>query len=256
MTKLITNYDQIWQTTLGELEVVLSKPSFITWFKQTFILEIHDQTVIIGVPTNFALEWLRSKYQTHILEVLRRLIPDQHLQTIGFKIAQQSAQQVAPSPLPSPTIKELESPPRPTVAPHQFSEGNPPIPHTYTFDNFIVGTHNRLAHAASLAVASEPGTRHNPLFIYGGVGLGKTHLVYAIGNDIAARFPKKRILYASCERFANEFIHAIQTKRMEAFKERYRTVDVLLIDDIQFLAGKEGTQEEFFHTFNALHQTN
>ena len=257
MPDQLVSYDQLWQTTLGELEVVLSKPSFITWFKHTFIIDVTQGIATIGVPTSFALEWLSSKYQTHILDVLRKLLPEQQLRGITFRIAQQSSyqppieQELIPSTPAKAEIRESASTSIGVPVYETFA-----IPPGYTFENFIVGTHNRLAHAASLAVASEPGTRHNPLFIYGGVGLGKTHLIYAIGNEIARRFPKKRILYAPCERFANEFIQAIQNKKTEEFKQRYRNVDVLLIDDIQFLSNKAGTQEEFFHTFNALHQTN
>lgn len=251
------DYQTIWQTALGELEVAISKPSFITWFRDTCILDIQGTIITIGVPSNFALEWLANKYHFKILEVLKRLLPDHNLKELQFKIAQPSqafkparTETVTPKVTHSNGVRLEELPAPPTR--EEDGHLNP----TYLFESFIVGTNSRLAHAASLAVASEPGKRHNPLFIYGGVGLGKTHLVHAIGNEIRARFPKKRILYASCERFANEFIAAIQTKRMEAFKDHYRTVDVLLIDDIQFLSGKEGTQEEFFHTFNALHQTN
>ena len=254
----VVNYETIWRTALGELEVALSKPSFITWFRDTCILQIEGPDITVGVPNSFALEWLSNKYRAEILEALKRLLPDHNLKEILFKVAQpsQALKQVrlepivlAPTEAAGGRIESIES------TSERLKE-EAALNANYLFESFIVGTNNRLAHAASLAVASEPGKRHNPLFIYGGVGLGKTHLVHAIGNDIRARFPKKRILYASCERFANEFIRAIQTKRMEAFKEYYRNVDVLLIDDIQFLSGKEGTQEEFFHTFNALHQTN
>ena len=254
------DYETIWRTALGELEVALSKPSFITWFRDTCILAVDEPGITIGVPNSFALEWLSNKYQLQILDVLKRLLPEYTLKEIVFKVAQPS-QGLKPIRLAATGTKQRESTDQVqvdqeiTILASDQGRGDGVLNPAYLFESFIVGTNSRLAHAASLAVASEPGKRHNPLFIYGGVGLGKTHLVHAIGNDIAARFPKKRILYASCERFANEFIQAIQTKRMEAFKERYRTVDVLLIDDIQFLAGKEGTQEEFFHTFNALHQT-
>ncbi|MEK7460598.1 MAG: chromosomal replication initiator protein DnaA [Patescibacteria group bacterium] len=258
-TGAVVDYETIWRTALGELEVAISKPSFITWFRDTCILAIDEPLITVGVPTNFTLEWLSDKYRFQILEVLKKLLPEYSLKEVSFKIAQPSqglkpVRLDQPISVEPPTTSATEQATQPDLASAAVDDGH--LNPAYVFDSFIAGTNSRLAHAASLAVASEPGKRHNPLFIYGGVGLGKTHLVHAIGNDIAARFPKKRILYASCERFANEFIHAIQTKRMEAFKERYRTVDVLLIDDIQFLSGKEGTQEEFFHTFNALHQTN
>lgn len=248
----IVDYETTWRTALGELEVALSRPNFITWFRDTHILTVDDHAITIGVPNSFALEWLTNKYRTHILEVLRKLLPEANLREVGFKIASPHQQPIlVRADADIAFIKPAPAAAVSTATPS--SEGA--LQPSYLFESFIVGTHNRLAHAAGLAVASDPGKRHNPLFIYGGVGLGKTHLVHAIGNAIHARYPKKRVLYASCERFANEFISAIQTKKMEVFKERYRSVDVLLIDDIQFLSGKEGTQEEFFHTFNALHQT-
>lgn len=253
-----TYFDTLWRTTLGELEVEISKPNFITWFRDTSILGIEDRVLLIGVPNSFALEWLANKYRPQILRVLKKLLPDDNLQTIEFKIA-------------APGTVRASQPAADVVLPKAVTETAPAaIAHTtdatgaggfalsphYTFDSFIVGTHNRLAYAAGLAIASEPGRRHNPFVIYGGVGLGKTHLMQAIAQAILLKNPRTRVLYAPCERFANEFIQAIQTKRTETFKEKYRNVDVLLIDDIQFLSGKEGTQEEFFHTFNALHQSN
>lgn len=250
------NLDRIWQTALGELEVVLSRPNFITWFKHTFIVGIDKDTVTIGVPNSWAGEWLTNKFQPDILQVLRKLLPDTPVKRIVCKIAQQG-KTTHPKPNIEPVRERADGP--------AAAQGNiireaatfaPNLHATNTFDSFIVGTHNRLAHAASLAVSSEPGKRHNPLFIYGGVGLGKTHLMQAIGHEIMKQDPKIRVLYAPCERFANEFIGAIQNKKTDEFKQKYRNVDVLLIDDIQFLAGKEGTQEEFFHTFNSLHQTN
>ncbi len=255
--EITIEYEKVWHTALGELEVMLSKPNFITWFRNTFIFSIDADEVVIGVPNSFTLEWLRNKYQIPITEVLRRLLPDRSLKQIQFKIAQPG--RTTPTPLPTPVITIAQTQTKSGALDESLSQSTEPtLPFNpnNTFTNFIVGMHNRLAHAASLAVASDPGKRHNPLFIYGGVGLGKTHLIQAIGNEIVHKYPKKRILYSSCERFANEFIHAIQKKKTDDFKEKYRNVDVLLIDDIQFLSGKEGTQEEFFHTFNALHQTN
>jgi chromosomal replication initiator protein len=252
------NYETIWRTALGELEVAISKPSFITWFRDTCILQIEGVAITVGVPNSFALEWLSDKYRLEILDILKRLLPDHSLKELFFKIAQpsQALKPVRLEPVVISGTRSAKDGERAGTPATEVVKEEGVLNPNYLFESFIVGTNSRLAHAASLAVASEPGKRHNPLFIYGGVGLGKTHLVHAIGNDIRARFPQKRILYASCERFANEFIRAIQTKRMEAFKEYYRGVDVLLIDDIQFLSGKEGTQEEFFHTFNALHQSN
>lgn len=252
------SYETAWQTALGELEVSVSKPTFETWFRHTFIFSIDGATATIGVPNNFVLDWLAKKHRGQILDVLRKLLPDHQIKEVAFKVAvpkQAPQQAITLQPLAT-TPATADAAPAATVPERPRDSSVWELNPHYTFENFIVGTHNRLAHAAALAIASEPGRRHNPFFIYGGVGLGKTHLIQAIGNEIKRADPKKRILYSSCEKFGNEFIAAIQTRRMEAFKEKYRNVDVLLIDDIQFLAGKEGTQEEFFHTFNALHQTN
>lgn len=235
---------EIWQAALGALEVTLSKANYTTWFKGTQIVSISDEEIIIGVPNNFTKEWLRNKYHPDILATLKKLHPP--LQKIDYKVVTTPAHS---APL---TIDPISSPKPETSATPALSAFNP----KYTFDSFIVGNNNRLAHATSLAVAEKPGEAHNPLFIYGGVGLGKTHLIHAISNEIRRRYPNKKVLYVSCEKFTNEFIQAITAGRINDFKNIYRNVDVLLVDDIQFLSHKEGTQEEFFHTFNALHQTN
>lgn len=237
---------KIWQTALGELEVVLSKANFTTWFKETFILTVEEGVVTIAVPNSFTEGWLRNKYHKQIQETLSKLIPD--LKKIQYKITTREA----------PEIKKIitkELPSREELLQEEtLKEGS--LKKNYVFETFIVGNSNRLAYATSKAVASEPGSKHNPLFIYGGVGLGKTHLIQAIGNTINRNQARKKVIYASCEKFASEFINAIQNKKLDIFKRRYRDADVLLIDDIQFLGGKESTQEEFFHTYNTLHQTN
>lgn len=258
MTERVIDLKTVWQTALGDLEVAISKPNFVTWFKGTTILGIEKEVVMIGVPNSFVLTWLSEKFHKEILTALQKILRDLPVRTLQFEIIKTDARNAPREKLrlaPIDLTKQSTLPP--AVA---QTHSNQPLPTTslnphYIFDNFIVGTHNRLAYAASRAVAAGPvDTRHNPLFIYGGVGLGKTHLMHAVGNQILADTPKKRILYASCEQFANEYVHAIQTRSMDRFKERYRNADVLLIDDIQFLSGKEGTQEEFFHTFNNLHQ--
>lgn len=242
--------EQLWQTTLGELEVTLSKVHFTTWFKGTFVVSDEDNLIIIGVPNSFAQEWLKNKYHGQIFEVLKKFRPE--LTEIKYKICSIAPPNLASQPIDTPINTNKIS-----------KDGDKePIDNTfnlntnYTFDNFVVGSSNRLAHAASVAVSNKPGKKYNPLFIYGGVGLGKTHLVQAVGNEIKKRNPKAKIVYAPCEHFANDFIDALQNKKIDNFKRKYRDTDVLLIDDIQFLSGKEGTQEEFFHTFNALQQGN
>ena len=241
----IPNEKETWQAVLGELEVSLSKANFTTWFKDTFILNLSPENFIIGVPNSFAKEWLEKKYYPQILASLQKLHPQ-----VKAYSCQVVSTQFKPEPLPmsegkSPVFtRQAETPINITLNPK------------YTFDTFIVGGSNRLAAATAQAVAAKPGIVYNPLFLYGGVGLGKTHLAQAIGHEILAANNKKRIIYVSCENFTNEFVQSISTGKVNDFKKKYRDADVLLIDDIQFLSGKEGTQEEFFHTFNALHQSN
>lgn len=240
-----TNLDEIWQATLGELEVVLSTANFNTWFKDTGIADISDGQATVRVPNNFSREWLQKKYHGHILNILQKLVS---VKSVTYKII---------TPGKPPLIGLANAKPATTNYAQQNQEAQPfPLKEDFTFETFIVGPHNRLAHATSLAVAQHPGKTHNPLFIYGGVGLGKTHLMCAIGHQVIKTFPNKKVLYISCENFANEYISSIQNKRTESFKKKYRSVDVFLIDDIQFLSRKEGTQEEFFHTFNHLYQNN
>jgi len=236
--------DEIWQTALGELEITLSKANFTTWFKGSFIFSNSGGEIVIGVPNNFAKEWLQNKYHKEIAAVLKKI--QSQVDTVTYKVC-------SPATVPVPAVlkqtkTETVEPPEPPRHIHLNSR--------YRFDNFVVGNSNRLAHATASAIAHKPGEVYNPLFLYGGVGLGKTHLVQAIGNEILAKAPKKKVIYVSCERFANDFISAIQNGKINDFKKAYRDADVLLVDDIQFLSGKEGTQEEFFHTFNTLHQSN
>jgi len=243
---------KIWQTTLGELEVILSKANFTTWFKDTFIHSIDNGIVIVAVPNSFTETWLRNKYHDQIQLTLQKLVPD--LQEVKYKITSREVPESEKTKTGDKQKTKEVVEKKEIVDIVSIKEGS--LNRRYTFDSYIVGNSNRLAYATSKAVSSEPGTKHNPLFIYGGVGLGKTHLIQAVGNEITRRNPRKRIIYASCEKFANEFIDSIQNKRIDSFKKNYRNADLLLIDDIQFLGGKESTQEEFFHTFNSLYQTN
>ena len=242
---------QIWQAALGELELALSKANFTTWFKNTFIFSYDDSSVTIGVPNTFTKAWLEKKYHSAILKALQK-ITDSKIRNVSYRVEARSTNarlisSSAAAPIAPTTVKvEIE----PTAV-NKFG-----LNHRYTFGNFVIGKGNELAQAASLAVAQKPGEAYNPLFIYGGVGLGKTHLMQAVGNQVLHLAPDKRVLYVSCEKFTNDFIKSISSNRVDRFKEAYRSVDVLLIDDIQFLAGKEGIQEAFFHTFNDLHQAN
>lgn len=247
--------EEIWQTVLAEMELSISKANFTTWFRGTRILENDDKTVIIGIPNNFTKAWLFNKYHSQMFQIIKKSVPD--LQKLDYRIAtSNSVHKIDNSPKSSSKPTTNTSNQTKSIQTDLTKLTSPVFNQKYSFDNFIVGNNNRLAHATSRAICEKPGELYNPLFIYGGVGLGKTHLVHAIGNEIQNRFPEKKILYVSCEDFTNEFIQSITSGKINDFKKKYRNVDVLLVDDIQFLSHKEGTQEEFFHTFNALHQTN
>lgn len=254
------NTHELWQAVLGELELKLSKAHFTTWFRNTFISEYRNGEVIIGVPSNFTQSWLEKKYHREIMESLqnvtnvavRKLI--YRVETKATPATPVQLKREEPAALQFKTTEDYGFiPTQPTgEVPTSSIAVNP----SYTFQSFVVGKQNELAHAAAQAVAAQPGGTYNPLFVYGGVGLGKTHLLHAIANEMRRRNPNVRIMYVTCEHFTNDFIHSVRTGKGKDFKDRYRNVDLLLIDDIQFITGKEGTQEEFFHTFNALHQDN
>ncbi|HEX3220382.1 MAG TPA: chromosomal replication initiator protein DnaA [Candidatus Limnocylindria bacterium] len=232
---------QVWRAVLGELQVSLSPANFETWLKDTTLVEIDETRFRIAAPNGFARDWLDNRYRTLVSQTLARVVNGSV--QVEFVVADASG------PLPE-QMDEDGLPPPPASAGGNTVNLNG----RYAFANFIVGSANRLAHAAALSVAERPGHAYNPLFLYGGVGLGKTHLMHAIGNAVAAKFPRKRILYATSEKFTNDFINSIREQKMEDFRNRYRRIDVLLIDDIQFIAERERTQEEFFHTFNAIHE--
>ena len=241
----------LWQAVLGELEVSVSRANFSTWFKHTSIISNQDGHVVIGVPNVFTKSWLEKKYHGDIKAALQKM--GAGVQTVEYKIGAAPAAATPSRPAkadhrPAAAV-QTSLPTAAEARPHNLNE-------KYTFDTFVVGSSNELAYAACQAVAKNPGTKYNPLFIYGGVGLGKTHLMQAVGNEISRRDPTKRIEYVTSESFTNEFLHALQKKSTQSFAEKYRQVDVLIVDDVQFLATKERTVEEFFHTFNALHQAN
>ena len=245
---------QVWRAALGELQVSLSPANFETWLRDTQLIDVDEQRFRIAVPNGFAKDWLESRYRSLISQTLARIV--------GYSVQVEFI--IGPTP-ETPAEEVVAAATTPTsTAPRQQVRVEPTrvggeggttyINARYTFANFIVGSANRLAHAASLSVAERPGHAYNPLFLYGGVGLGKTHLMHAIGNQVIAKFPRKRVVYATSEKFTNEFIASIQQGKIDEFRGRYRRIDLLLIDDIQFIADKERTQEEFFHTFNAIHE--
>jgi chromosomal replication initiator protein len=248
---------QVWRAALGELQVSLSPANFETWLRDTQLVDVDDQRFRIAVPNGFAKDWLETRYRSLISQTLARIV--------GYSVQVEFTVQgtnggngtngTATADEPNGTGAPAGSPSVRVEATRVGGEGGTTnINPRYTFANFIVGSANRLAHAASLSVAERPGHAYNPLFLYGGVGLGKTHLMHAIGNQVIAKFPRKRVVYATSEKFTNEFITSIQQGKIDEFRARYRRIDLLLIDDIQFIADKERTQEEFFHTFNAIHE--
>lgn len=277
------NSNELWLAVLGELELSLSKANFTTWFKNTFIASIAGEEIIIGVPNLFTKAWLEKKYHRDILISLQHLT-DQRVRVVSYRVETRSTTPLPMAMETEPATNLPETPPEPVPSygqpastPISFpqavaaQETAPPttqaatpagrlgefsINAKYTFTNYIVGKQNELAHAAAQAVSGQPGGVYNPLFIYGGVGLGKTHLVQAVGNEILRRNPGIRVLYVTSERFTTDYINSVRNGQGRDFRSYYRGVDLLLVDDIQFLTGKEGTQEEFFHTFNQLHQNN
>jgi chromosomal replication initiator protein len=245
----------LWNAVLGELELVLSKASFTTWLKNTFIMHNDSGRVTIGVPNTFSQAWLKQKYHQQIYKIIQSK-SEERIKEIVYKVQtikgfEEQVEQLKKEPQKSAVSNTNQ--PGHRINSFEVYNG---INSKYTFDSFVVGKNSELARAAAQAVANAPGTTYNPLFIYGGVGLGKTHLMQAIGNQVLSRDPSKKIVYATCEQFTNDFISSIQAGNPERFTSLYRTADVLLIDDIQFLTGKEGTQDAFFHTFNDLHQKN
>ncbi|MGN8647659.1 chromosomal replication initiator protein DnaA [Gracilibacillus sp. HCP3S3_G5_1] len=240
------NIEDLWRNTLELIKDKVSKPSYDTWLKNTSVDQLKEDTVIISAPNEFTRDWLESRYTTIIADALYELT--------GAKLA---VKFVIPESS-SDTAEEFTQMKKKKTIPTQNNETSPKsmLNDKYTFETFVIGSGNRFAHAASLAVAEAPAKAYNPLFIYGGVGLGKTHLMHAIGHYVLDHNPSAKVVYLSSEKFTNEFINSIRDNKAVNFRNKYRNVDVLLIDDIQFLAGKEQTQEEFFHTFNTLHEEN
>lgn len=249
--------DSLWQAVLGEIELSVSRGSFVTWFKNTRLIRHKNDILVIGVPNVFIKQQLERKYNQLIADTLEKngIKPGRIEYKIHSGVSQTNKKTedepvilgAAEHPAPRPAARQT------SALSHSYRLG---LNEKYTFDTFIVGSGNELAHAACQAIAQNPGTKYNPLFLYGGVGIGKTHLIQAVGNAILAKKPESRIVYVSSEQFVQEFIDAVRFKKNTDFAGYYRKADVLIVDDIQFIAGKDKTQEEFFHTFNALHQAN
>lgn len=250
--------EHLWQAVLGEIELSISRGSYVTWFKNTRLLRHKDGVLTVGVPNIFVKQQLEKKYNDLITEILAKnqVAPERIDYKIHADAAKNSRARDDDEPLQLNTGGGSSSSSRSQSTnslSHAYRQG---LNEKYTFDNFIVGSGNELAYAACQAIATTPGTKYNPLFIYGGVGIGKTHLIQAVGNAIMAKNPSTRVVYVSTEQFVQEFIDAVRYKKNTDFAGYYRNADVLIIDDMQFIAGKDKTQEEFFHTFNALHQAN
>ncbi len=245
--------DGLWQAVLGEIELTVSHASYVTWFKNTRLLRHKDDILVIGVPNVFIKQQLERKFYQLIADTLQKngvsplKIEYKIHSTVSSVHRKTNDETILLEPVPS-------SPAKPTsTLTHTYRQG---LNERYTFDNFVVGSGNELAYAACQAIAQTPGTKYNPLFVYGGVGIGKTHLIQAVGNAILQKKPSAHVVYISSEQFVQEFLDAIRYKKNTDFAGFYRSADVLIVDDMQFIAGKEKTQEEFFHTFNALHQAN
>jgi chromosomal replication initiator protein len=251
----------LWQAVLGEIELSISRGAFITWFKNTSILKQDPENFVVGVPNVFIKQQLETKFSQLIKDTLHKNGVDPTV--IEYKIHTSLTPQKEEEPVTINTSQssysgpniQLSTPgtgkPHASSLTHTYRQG---LNERYTFENFIVGSGNELAYAACQAVAVQPGTKYNPLFLYGGVGIGKTHLMHAVGNSVLANNPQARVVYVSSEQFLQEFVDALRFKKNTDFADFYRGADVLIVDDVQFIAGKEKVQEEFFHTFNALHQ--
>lgn len=238
----------LWDSVLSEIEGVISKPNFTTWFKDTFIVKRDGGTIYVGVPNTFVKQWLSQKFNQEIIKYLRELDPT--VRSVEYTIAQPKVNKDrggdATGPLGSKSLPLEE---------HTVSKEDNLNPR-YVFENFVIGPFNELAHAASQAIVKQPGVVYNPLFIYGNTGHGKTHLTQAIGNQIKQLYKDKKIYYMTSEQYTDEYVRAVQTNKVSSFKDKYRKYDVLIIDDVQFLAKKEKTQEELFHLFNILYENN
>lgn len=242
------NKEELWQAALAQLQFHISPANFATWLKNTCILSKKEGQLTISVPNNFSKEWLESKYHKVIFQILRDL--DKEIKEIKYAVGGLPQKPVEANTNTIPLASQENQLDFQELKIDRATNLNS----RYTFNTFIVGPFNELAHAAALAIIKNPGTVYNPLFVYGGVGLGKTHMLQAMGNQIVHDFPEKRLRYMSSERFTTEVVAAIRNRNVDNFRALYRELDVLIIEDIQFLAGKEKTQEELFHTFNALYE--
>lgn len=239
----------LWDQVLTEVELQISKANFSTWFKNTYIFKKEDGVVFLAVPNEFVKEWLKNKFHKSLMRSLRD--NDSHVRAVEYIIKQDRGEKPGPQ-----KIKREEIPNTAIPLDDLYHNKEDNLNPRYTFDTMVIGSFNELAHAASRAVVENPGITYNPLFIYGDTGLGKTHIAQAVGNHIKSQFPNKKVHYIPSERFAIDYINSVQENKANQFKEKYRKYDLIIMDDIQFLAGKEKTQEELFHLFNSLYESN
>jgi chromosomal replication initiator protein len=242
------DYSKMWQTALIEIQTGVSQANFSTWFKETNIIKEEEGVIYLGVPNSFTQEWLHKKFHNSILRILRQM--NEHVRALEYIIIKEDGAKRGDS------SKRAFSTPTMSMPLQDFyinKEDN--LNPRYTFDNFVIGPFNELAHAASQAVIKSPGLIYNPLFVYGSTGRGKTHLIQAVGNQIKKAYPNKKVYYLTSEKFGSEFFVAIQEGKVQPFKEKYRKYDVIIMDDVQFFSNKEKFQEELFHFFNTFHDT-
>jgi len=244
-----TDYKQLWENVLVDIELNISKANFSTWFKDTGIAKIEEGTVHLSVPNEFVKDWLGTKYHKTILKALRSF--DENIRGVEYVIKKDSKTRSGEE-FASPKVQSANELPLDNYYINKSDNLNP----RYTFDTFVVGHFNELAHAASQAVVSKPGIAYNPLLVYGKTGVGKTHLIQAVGNHLKKSHNGKKVYYVTSERFTMDLVNSIQNSKVSQFKDKYRQYDVLVMDDVQFLSNKEKTQEELFHLFNALYDDN
>ncbi len=240
----MTTTKELWENALVELELTISPPNFSTWFRDTHIVKVDEGVVSLGVPSQFSRDWLSRKFHNDILRSLRGL--SENVRSVEYVISR-GPKKTAEEVRPSSVVAEL-----PLESVHSKTNLNP----RFTFANFVVGPFNEVAHAAAQAVIRKPGIAYNPLLIYGPAGLGKTHLIQAVGNHFRLNAPDRKVYYTTSEKFSMDYVSGLQSGKLQSFKERYRQYDLLIMDDVQFLAGRDKIKEEFFHLFNYLHDTN
>lgn len=240
------DYEQLWNSVLTQIGIEVSRVNFNTWFKNTKMVDYKEGEVVVGVPNQFIKDWIEQKYQKDILRILRSI--HENVRSVTFNVVK-----IDSTPKKNQIIQNNNSSlPLDNLYINREDGLNP----KYSFDNYVIGTFNEIAHAASQAIIQNPGLSYNPFFVYGNTGLGKTHLLQAIGNSIKKKFPEKKVYYTSLERFYMEYVNSTNNSRLPQFKEKFRKFDVFIMDDIQFITGKEKTQDELFHLFNIMYETN